>query len=117
VTAHATPGHTAGSTSWSWRVCERGDCRTLVYADSLTAVAPDSYRFSDHPALVARFRATFDRVAAMPCAILVTPHPGASNLFERLAGRAPLADRGACAAYASAARRRLDERLALEARR
>jgi metallo-beta-lactamase class B len=117
LTAHATPGHTAGSTSWSWRTCEGGRCRTIVYADSLTAVAPDSYRFADHPALVARFRASFARVAGLKCDILITPHPGASNLFERLAGRAPLADPGACAAYAAAAGRRLDERLALEAGR
>jgi metallo-beta-lactamase class B len=89
----------------------------MVYADSLTAVAPDSYRFTDHPGLVAAFRASFARVAGLKCDILITPHPGASNLFERLAGRAPLADAGACAAYAAAAGRRLDERLALEAAR
>jgi len=117
LTAVATPGHTAGGTSWRWRSCEQGTCRTLVYADSLTAVGPDSYRFRDHPALVAAFRSSFRRIAALPCDILVTPHPGASNLFERLAGRAPLADRGACAAYAAAAGRRLDERLAREASR
>jgi metallo-beta-lactamase class B len=114
LTALATPGHTAGSTSWRWRSCEGRTCRTLVYADSLTAVGPDSYRFSDHPALVAAFRASFARVAALDCGLLVTPHPGASNLFERLAGRAPLTDPGACAAYAAAAGRRLDERLARE---
>jgi metallo-beta-lactamase class B len=117
LTAHATPGHTAGSTSWSWRVCERGACRTIVYADSLTAVGPDSYRFADHPALTGRFRASFAKVAALRCDILITPHPGASNLFERLAGRAPLADRTACATYAAAATKRLDERLAREAKR
>jgi len=117
LTAHATPGHTAGSTSWTWRACEGRTCRTIVYADSLTAVGPDRYRFADHPALVARFRATFDRVAAFKCDILVTPHPGASNLFERLAGRAPLGDPKACSDYAAGARRRLDERLAREAAR
>jgi len=117
LTARATPGHTAGSTSWSWRACEGRMCRRIVYADSLTAVGPDSYRFADHPALVARFRATFEKVAALKCDILVTPHPGASNLFERLAGRAPIADPKACADYAAGARRRLDDRLAREAAR
>jgi metallo-beta-lactamase class B len=117
LTAHATPGHTSGSTSWSWRSCEGRACRTFVYADSLTAVSADAYRFSDHPARVAPFRATFARVAGLPCDVLLTPHPGASNLFPRLAGKAPLADAGACAAYADAARKRLDERLAREAAR
>ncbi len=113
VTAHATPGHTAGGTSWSFEACAPA-CRRVVYADSLTAVGPDSYRFSDHPALVATFRATFDKVAGLPCDILLTPHPGASNLFARIAGTAPLVDPNACAAYAAGARRRLDERLARE---
>lgn len=117
LTVHATPGHTAGGTSWTWRSCQGAVCRDLVYADSLTAVAADGYRFTDHPALVATFRATFDRVARLPCDILLTPHPGASNLFPRLAEQAALADAGACRAYADGARRRLDERIAREAAR
>ena len=39
LTAHATPGHTQGSTSWSWRSCEGVACLDILYADSLTAVA------------------------------------------------------------------------------
>lgn len=114
LTAHATPGHTAGGTSWSWRTCTRPNCHTIVYADSLTAVGPDRYRFADHPARVAPFRATFGKVAAMRCDILITPHPGASNLFARMAGEAPLRDTTACRAYVEAARQRLDDRLARE---
>ncbi len=116
LVAHATPGHTAGSTSWTFRACER-TCRRVVYADSLTAVAPDGYRFRDNPALVASFRSTFAKVARLPCDILLTPHPSASNLFARLAGAAPLVDRAACGAYAAGAARRLDERLAREGAR
>ena len=113
LTAHATPGHTAGSTSWSWRPCSR--CSTVVYADSLSAPSARNYRFSDHPERISPYRTTFDRIAALECDILITPHPSASNLFPRLAGRAPLTDAGACRAYAAGARRRLDERLATEA--
>jgi metallo-beta-lactamase class B len=115
LTAHATPGHTAGSTSWSWRSCEARQCRDFVYADSLTAVSREGYRFTNQPLLQARFRAAFDRVAALPCDVLITPHPSASNLFPRLAGEAPLADPNACRAYAETARGRLAERLAREA--
>jgi metallo-beta-lactamase class B len=118
ITAHATPGHTAGSTSWTWRACNsRRVCPTIVYADSLTAVSADGYLYSDHPRLVARFRETLERVARMECDILITPHPGASNLFERLAGRAPLVNRAGCRDYAAVARQRLDDRLAREAAR
>src|ERR1044071_101762 len=41
VTAHMTPGHTPGSTTWSWRSCEGPRCLDIVYADSLTAVSDD----------------------------------------------------------------------------
>lgn len=114
LTIHATPGHTPGSTSWTWRSCE-GDCRTIAYVDSLSAVSADDYRFSDHPDYVAMLRATFAKVPTLPCDLLITPHPSASNLFARLAGDTPLADASACKTYAAGAAKRLDERLAKEA--
>ncbi len=116
LTVHATPGHAPGSTSWSWRACEGAVCRRIVYADSVTAIAADGYRFSDHPRYVAAFRASLARIAALPCDLLITPHPGASDLYERLAGQAPLSAPGACRAYAAAGEARLAQRLADEAK-
>ena len=46
VTAHLTPGHTPGGTSWTWRSCENGRCLNLVYADSLTPVSADGFLFT-----------------------------------------------------------------------
>ena len=114
LTAYATPGHAFGSTSWSWRSCEEKRCVTVVYADSVSAVSSDSYRFSDHKKYVAAFRDTLYKVGRMRCDLLITPHPGASNLYDRLAGKAPLIDRNACKAYADRGRKALDERLAKE---
>lgn len=115
-----TPGHTAGGTSWTWRSCEGDDCRQIVYADSLSAISDDKYRFSDdaaHPGYVAAFRDTLMRVAGLPCDILITPHPSASGLWSRIGPGAsePLVDTGACRAYAQKATERLDKRLADEA--
>lgn len=115
LTLHATPGHTPGSTSWTWKSCGAGDCRTIAYVDSLSAVSADDYRFTDHPDYVAMLRGTFAKVPGLPCDLLITPHPGASGLFERLEGKAPLVDVDACKAYAAGAAKRLDERLAKEA--
>lgn len=116
LTMHATPGHAPGSTSWSWRACEGEDCRLVAFADSVTAVSADDYRFSDHPDYVARFREALDAVAAIDCDLVITPHPGASQLYERLAGDAPLTDPSACRNYAAWGREQLDARLAREAR-
>ena len=117
-----TPGHTPGGTSWTWNACEEdgSDCRRIVYADSLTAISDDTWRFGDeaaHPGYLAAFRDTLARVAALDCDILVTPHPSASALWTRIGptANAPLVDRNACRAYAQAATARLDKRLAEEA--
>jgi len=115
-----TPGHTLGGTSWTWRSCENEDCRQIVYADSLTAISDKEYRFSDeaaHPGYVGALRATLARVAALPCEILITPHPSASRLWSRMGPGAnePLVDTDACRVYSEAAGKRLDARLVEEA--
>ena len=115
LTAIATPGHTAGALSWRWVSCDGGVCRTIVYADSLHPVSVEGYRFSDHPALVAAYRASFAKVASSPCEILLTPHPGASDMPHRLALGKPLLDEGACKNYAADLNKQLDDRLAKEA--
>ena len=114
VTAMATPGHTPGALSWRWVSCDGGVCRTIVYADSLSPVSNDRYRFSDHPATVAAFRASIAKIAASPCEILLTPHPSASGMPHRLALGQPLFDPQACKTYAQGITRDLDSRLAKE---
>lgn len=115
ITLHATPGHALGSTSWSWRSCEAEVCHRVAFADSVSAVSSDDYRFSDHPDYVAMFRRGMDAVEAIGCDLVITPHPGASTLYERLAGDAPLADPDACRNYAQFGRDNLEARLAREA--
>lgn len=115
LTLHATPGHALGSTSWSWRSCEGEVCHRVAFADSVSAVSSDDYRFSDHPDYVAMFRRGVDAVEAIGCDLVITPHPGASTLYERLAGDAPLADPNACRNYAQFGRDNLEARLAREA--
>jgi len=116
ITAHATPGHSPGGTSWSWRSCEGRVCHDIVYADSISAIGAEGYRFSDHPAYVATFRRSLARIGGLPCDLLLTPHPSASRLLERLAsGR--LTDAAACRDYAAGGVARLDARLAREAGR
>ena len=115
LTAIATPGHTAGALSWRWESCDGGVCRTMVYADSLSAVSRDDYKFSDHEEYLAAFRASLARIAESRCEILMTPHPSASAMRDRMTGQKPLFDINGCRNYAEALGKRLDERLAKEA--
>jgi metallo-beta-lactamase class B len=111
----ATPGHSPGGTSYTWKSCEGMTCRTIVYADSLNAVSADAYRFTDHPAYVATLRRSMARIEAITdCDIMISPHPFQSEFFERLAGTKQLVDAERCKQYVTAARERLDGRLAKE---
>ena len=114
LTAIATPGHTAGALSWRWESCDGGVCRAMVFADSLSPVSRDAYRFSAHPAALAALRQSLARIAATRCEILLTPHPSASALPARLAKGKTLLDADGCKAYAAALTVRLDQRLAKE---
>jgi metallo-beta-lactamase class B len=117
IQAHATPGHTPGSTSWTWRSCEAGECVDIVYADSLTALTNGTYRYADspaHPHRVESFRQSIATVGSLPCGILVTTHPDASDVLGR-AARGKLQDPGACKALAAHAVKALDAELAREA--
>lgn len=117
VTAHLTGGHSPGGTSWSWRSCEGERCLTFVYADSLTPVSADGYLFSRHPDVVADFERTYAVLEKLPCDVLLTPHPGASNLWDRTTALPDgLVDTEACKRYAANGRQALKERLAREAR-
>jgi metallo-beta-lactamase class B len=115
LVATATPGHTPGALTWHWGSCQSGVCRQIVYADSLTPVSNKSYRFSDHPAYLAAYRASIAKVAALDCDILLTPHPSASHMIDRLALGKSLEDPNSCRDYAAGLTKQLDDRLAKEA--
>jgi metallo-beta-lactamase class B len=125
-TAHHTPGHTPGATTWTWQSCEGQRCLNMVYVDSLTAVSKDGYRYSATPGLVDSFRATLSKVRALPCDVLISTHPSATGMDDKVAGRVkaglapgaagdPFVDAGACKALADLSMKNLDARLASEA--
>jgi metallo-beta-lactamase class B len=127
ITARLTPGHTPGSTTWTWRSCEGARCLDLVYADSLNSISAPGFRFTGdakHPSREESFRASIAKVAALPCDIIVAVHPALADLEGKLkrraekpeAGSEPFVDPEGCRTYAAGARERLDQRLAEERR-
>ena len=125
VTAHFTPGHTPGGTTWTWRACEGARCLDVVYADSQSPVSSPAFLFTHnttYPTVLADFEHSYAVLEQLRCDILVTPHPQASTFFERIAARdsangPALVDQGACRRLAASARVTLAERLAAERRR
>ena len=117
ITAHATPGHTPGAMSYTWTACASDDeppaCRRIAYVDSLSPVSADNYRFSDHPQTIAAFRTSISKVSQLPCDELLTPHPSASSLIEKLRD-GMLGAPGQCQRYAAALTAALDKRLSKE---
>ncbi len=123
VTAHYTPGHTPGGMSWTWQSSEGGRTASMVYADSLNAISSGSFRYSGnalYPNAKADVERSIAKIASLDCDILLSAHPEAGDLWERLAkqpalGNAAFIDTGACRAYAERGRVKLASTLAAEA--
>ena len=113
VMAVYTPGHTPGGTSWAWESCALDTCYDMVYADSLTAVSAQGYRFSDGPA-ANQLIDSAGAIADLDCDILMSPHPFFFGMQEKLERRAegnPFVNNVACMIYAENALGWLEQRL------
>ncbi|CDG83473.1 subclass B3 metallo-beta-lactamase [Janthinobacterium agaricidamnosum] len=123
ISAHFTPGHTPGSTSWSWRSCQNGQCVDIVFGASLNAVSADRFHFSAaaNQSSTAVFRSGIRNFAQLPCDILISAHPDHSGFDQKLQQAArqpasnPFIDPQACRNYAAKYEQKLDARLAREA--
>jgi metallo-beta-lactamase class B len=122
VTAVGTPGHTPGSTSWSWQSCEQGDCKAMVFASSLNPIAADGYLFTDpaHSSELEGFRHSFAAMKALPCDMLISAHPDQSGgdvkatQLRAGADPNPFLDPHACQAFADQFEGLFDKRIADE---
>ncbi|WP_345549122.1 subclass B3 metallo-beta-lactamase [Microbulbifer aestuariivivens] len=108
--AHFTPGHTPGSMSWTWSDNRAGKPVRIAYVDSLSAPRYRLLGNPRYPKIVDDYRAAFERVAQLPCDLLLSPHPRRSGW--KYATEAVREQEVSCAAYADNARRKLDQQLA-----
>jgi metallo-beta-lactamase class B len=116
VMAVYTPGHTPGGTSWTWESCALDTCYDLVYADSLTAVSAEGYRFSDGPAANQLIESA-GVLSELDCDILLSPHPfffGMQDKLEKIDEGNPFVNNVACMIYAESALDWLEQRLRSE---
>lgn len=114
LTAHATPGHTPGNTTWTWTSCKGTRCMHVVDVGSLSA---PGFRLVGDPGIVKQFERSFEAVAALPCDIPIAPHPEMVDFWARVAKRErgeadAMVDPAGCHAYAKAARESFEAELA-----
>ena len=108
LTAHFVPGHTPGSTAWTWTDTRDGQPVRIAYVDSLTAPGYDLHEHPRIPKLLADYARSFDIVRRLPCDLLLTPHPDASG-WDYEDGKATQSTAMDCRAYADTAGRALLE--------
>jgi metallo-beta-lactamase class B len=86
LTAHLTPGHTRGATTWTFQA---GGLDVVVVSSASIL----DYRFvgrESYPGIAADFEHTFATLKSLPVKIFLAPHGG----FFDLAGKRELATRG-----------------------
>ncbi len=87
LTAHLTPGHTRGCTSWSMTVDDRGTPRQVLFLCSVTVAGNTLVGNRTYPGIAEDYRATFAKLAAMRADIVLTSHPEMADVLERAAKR------------------------------
>lgn len=95
LTAHLTPGHTRGCTTWTMPVEDGGRTYNVVFACSLRAPGTIS------PAVAAEFNETFPKFRALPCDVPLGDHPAQYNMIAKHArltagGANPFVDPANC---------------------
>lgn len=86
LTAHLTPGHTRGATTWTMTVDDGGQARQVVFFSS--ASINDGTRLLNnaaYPNIVEDFTATFAKLKALPCDFFFAPHGGQFAMAEKFA--------------------------------
>jgi metallo-beta-lactamase class B len=79
LTAHITPGHTKGCTTWSMPVAEGGKTYQVVFYCS-TSVVDKLVNNTAYPNIVADYERSFAALRKMPCDVFLAPHAEFFNL-------------------------------------
>jgi metallo-beta-lactamase class B len=79
LTAHITPGHTKGCTTWTMPVSDGGKTYQVVFYCS-TSVVDKLVNNADYPGIVSDYERSFAELKKMPCDVFLGPHAGFFNL-------------------------------------
>ena len=83
VTAHITPGHTRGCTTWTMPVTNHGKTYNVVFVCSTSAPGYKLVGNQKYPQIVHDYEHTFQVLRSLPCDIFLASH----GSFFDLAGK------------------------------
>ena len=92
LTAHLTPGHTPGCTTWTMKVEEGGRPYDVLFLCSVTAPGYQLVGNPRYPDIAADFTRSFAILRALPCDVFLGAHGGYYDLqgkYARLEHREP----------------------------
>ncbi len=117
LTAHATPGHSPGCTSWSWTVADGNATRSVLLFCSASVALNRLVGKPTHPGIVDDYRKTFAWAKGQSPDILLAPHPEMYDMHEKRKNIAsgapnPFIRAGEFAAFAARLEKAFDEALA-----
>jgi len=82
LTAHLTPGHTQGCTTWTMPVTEAGKTYQVVFYCS-TSVVDKLVNNDAYPNIVSDYEHSFAELKKMPCDVFLAPHAEFFHLDEK----------------------------------
>jgi metallo-beta-lactamase class B len=82
LTAHITPGHTPGCTTWTMPVSEAGKTYQVVFYCS-TSVVDKLVNNTAYPNIVADYERSFAELRKLPCDVFLAPHAEFFELEEK----------------------------------
>lgn len=83
MTAHLTPGHTKGCTTWTTEVTENGRRYHVLFLCSVSAPGYKLVNNPKYPNVVEDYRYTFAYLKTLPCDVFLAAHGSFFHLTEK----------------------------------
>jgi len=86
LTAHVTPGHTKGCTTWTMQVTDGGQPYNVVFLCSVTVLSGyNLVHDAKYPGIANDFAHTFAVLKSLPCDVFLGAHGGYYGLQDKIA--------------------------------
>ncbi len=117
LTAHLTPGHTKGATTWTMPVVENGKTYQVVFDCSTTVAGNRLVNNAKYLNIVADYEHSFAVLRSLPCDVFLAAHPFMFHMAEKVkeknaGGPNPFIDPGELKAFVDQSEKDFREELA-----